>query len=93
MQLLHNIRVLVLLPDSSPINSRGRVAKALACNARGDGFAPQLQRHFRDLFISRIDTVSGTEGLEMVRVALLVLDGVTTKEDHPRLRIAYLSYI
>ena len=47
----------------------GRVAKALACNARGDGFAPHLRRYFRDLF-SLIDTVSGTEGLKMVCVAL-----------------------
>ena len=47
----------------------GRVAKALACNARGDGFAPHLRRYFKDLF-SRIDTVSGTEGLKMACVAL-----------------------
>ena len=45
------------------------MAKALACNARGDGFAPRLRQYFRDLF-SRIDTVSGTEGLEIVCVAL-----------------------
>ena len=49
----------------------GRVAKALACNARGDGFAPHLRRYFRDL-LSRIDTVYGTEGLKMVCVALTV---------------------
>ena len=47
----------------------GRVAWALACNARGDGFARHLRRYFRDLF-SRIDTVSGTEGLKMVCEAL-----------------------
>jgi len=47
----------------------GQVAYALACNAGCYGFAPQLQRLFLDLF-SRVDTVSGTEGLKMVCVTL-----------------------
>jgi hypothetical protein len=41
------------------------VAEALPCNARSDGISAVFQR-----FISRIDTVSGMEGLEMVCVAL-----------------------
>ena len=48
--------------------ARTTVAKALACNVKGDGSAPPsavIQR-----FIYWIDTVSGTEGLEMVCVAL-----------------------
>ena len=49
-------------------NHGGRVANALACNARVDGFAPHLRRYFRDLFLESI--VSSTEGHEMVRVAL-----------------------
>ena len=47
------------------------MAKALACNARGDGFAPHRRRYFRDLFLESI--VSGTEaseGLKMVCDAL-----------------------
>ena len=30
----------------------GRLVSALACNARGDGFAPHLRRYFRDLIQS-----------------------------------------
>ena len=44
------------------------MVKALACNAGGDGFAPHLRWYFRDFFLESI--VSGTEGLEMVCVAL-----------------------
>jgi len=47
----------------------GRVANALGCNARGDGFVPRPRRYFLDLF-SRIDLVSGTEGHKMVCVTL-----------------------
>jgi len=47
----------------------GRVANALGCNARGHEFKLQPRRYFWDLF-SRIDTVSGTEGLKMARVTL-----------------------
>ena len=45
------------------------MVNALAYNAKGDGFAPPPSAVFQ-IFISRIDTVSGTEGLKMVCVAL-----------------------
>ena len=45
-----------------------RVAEALACNARGDGFAPHLRSYFRDLLLEPIQSVS--QRLEMVHVAL-----------------------
>jgi len=47
----------------------GQVTNALSYNDRGHGFAPQPRRYLRDLF-SRIDTVSGTEGLKMVCVTV-----------------------
>ena len=34
----------------------GRVANALACNARGDGFAPHLRRYFINLFLESIQS-------------------------------------
>ena len=36
----------------------GRVAKALACDPRGDGFAPHLRRYFRDLFLESIHSLA-----------------------------------
>ena len=53
---------IVLIPRSSnslaTISSihGGRVAKGLACIARGDGFAPHLRWYFRDLFLESIQS-------------------------------------
>ena len=44
------------------------LAKALACNAKDERFAPHLWWYFIDLFLELI--VSSTEALEMVCVAM-----------------------
>ena len=45
------------------------MVNALSCNARGDGFAPLLQRYFRDLFLESIQSLA-RRGRRMVCVAL-----------------------
>jgi len=51
-------------------NSSRRVAIALACNARGDRFAPSASATFQRI-ISGIDTVSSKEGRKMVCVCVI----------------------
>jgi len=61
-----------MLPKCTQVIGPLKVANAVGCSLqryRGHGFEPQPRRYFLDLF-SRIDTVSGTEGLKMVCVAL-----------------------
>ena len=50
-----------------------RMAKALACNARGDGFEPHIRRHTRGLFIESIQgegTLNGLCGIAGINCAL-----------------------
>ena len=47
----------------------GRVVNAIACNARGDGFASHLRRYFRELNLESIQSPARRD-LKMVCVAL-----------------------
>ena len=58
--VLHTVVYELLLIIKTSIHG-GRVAKALACNTRDDGFAPHLRRYFRDLFLESIQSPARTD--------------------------------
>ena len=54
----------------SYVDSLDRVAKALVCNAKGDGFAPHLRRYNRYLFLESKQSPERTDSTWFLHVAL-----------------------